>query len=203
MVLAADPGQQYRFVTVELPGLAAAGPEAAKLRDAFAVKAGDPVIAADVIAAGTALTTALGENGFASAKIGEQQIEVNHQTHLASLVLPVDPGPVARFGAIRVTGKPPFSAQHVATIARFKQGDLFKRSKVDDLRRALIATDARRERRNPARADQMAGGRSTSPSGSSPRRRTRSPASSAMAPGRARASRRAGPTAISSIPKAR
>ncbi len=140
VVLAADPGQQYRFVTVDLPGLAAAGSEAAKLRDAFAVKAGDPVIAADVIAAGTALTRALGQNGFAQAKVGEQQIEINHQTRLASLVLPVDPGPVARFGAIRVTGQPPFSARHVATIARFKRGDLFKQSKVDDLRRALIAT---------------------------------------------------------------
>ena len=41
---------------------------------------------------------------------------------------------------IRVTGRPPFSARHVATIARFKSGDPFKRSKVDDLRRALIAT---------------------------------------------------------------
>ena len=140
VVLAADPGQQYRFVSVDLPGLASAGPEAAKLRDAFGVKAGDPVIAADVIAAGRALTTALGQNGFAGAKIGEQQIEINHQTRLASLVLPVDPGPVARFGSIRVSGKPPFSARHVATIARFQRGDLFKQSKVDDLRRALIAT---------------------------------------------------------------
>lgn len=140
VVLAADPGQQYRFVSVDLPGLALAGPEAAKLRDAFGVKAGDPVIAADVIAAGRALTTALGQNGFAGAKIGEQQIEINHQTRLASLVLPVDPGPVARFGSIRVSGKPPFSARHVATIARFQRGDLFKQSKVDDLRRALIAT---------------------------------------------------------------
>ena len=140
VVLAADPGQQYRFVTVELPGLSAAGEEAAKLREAFAVKPGDPVIATDVIAAGAALTTALGQNGFAEAKVGEQQIEVNHQTRLASLVLPVDPGPVARFGAIRVTGEPPFSARHVATIARFKRGDIYKQSKVDDLRRALIAT---------------------------------------------------------------
>ncbi len=140
VVLAADPGQQYRFVSVDLPGLASAGPEAAKLRDAFGVKAGDPVIAADVIAAGRALTTALGQNGFAGAKIGEQQIEINHQTRLASLVLPVDPGPVARVGSIRVSGKPPFSARHVATIARFQRGDLFKQSKVDDLRRALIAT---------------------------------------------------------------
>ena len=140
VILSADPGQQYRFVSVDLPGLAAAGPEAAKLRAAFAVQPGDPVIAADVIAAGTALTRALGQNGFAEAKIGEQQIEINHQTRLASLVLPVNPGPVARFGTIRVSGKPPFSAHHVAIIARFKRGDLFKQSKVDDLRRALIAT---------------------------------------------------------------
>ena len=135
-----EPGQQYRFVTVDLPGLAAAGEEAAKLRNAFGVKPGDPVIAADVIAAGAALTRALGQNGFAEAKIGEQQIEINHQTHFASLVLPVDPGPVARFGTIRVAGSPPFSARHVATIARFKRGDLFKQSKIEDLRRALIAT---------------------------------------------------------------
>jgi translocation and assembly module TamA len=127
-------------VTVDLPGLAGAGREASKLRDAFGVKAGDPVIAADVIAAGNALTRALGQSGFAEAKIGEQRIEINHLTRLASLILPVDPGPVAHFGAIRVTGKPPFSARHVATIARFKRGDLFKQSKVDDLRRALIAT---------------------------------------------------------------
>ncbi|WP_344700428.1 autotransporter assembly complex protein TamA [Sphingomonas limnosediminicola] len=140
VVLTADPGQQYRFASVELPGLSQAGEEGSKFRDVFGVKAGDPVIAQDVIDAGTALTTALGQNGFASAKIGEQRVDVNHQTHLATLVLPVDPGPVARFGTIRVSGSPPFSARHLAIIARFKRGDLFKRSKIDDLRRALIAT---------------------------------------------------------------
>lgn len=140
VILTADPGVQYRFASVELPGLDAAGADAAKLRASFAVKAGDPVIAQDVIAAGLALTTALGEEGFAEAKIGEQDIEINHQTHLASLSLPVHPGPVARFGVIRVTGRPPFSAHHVGIIARFKPGDQFQRSKLDDLRRALIAT---------------------------------------------------------------
>ncbi len=54
--------------------------------------------------------------------------------------LPVNPGPVAAFGTIRVTGEPPFSARHVGVIARFRPGDRFERSKVDDLRRALIAT---------------------------------------------------------------
>ena len=140
VILAADPGVQYRFASVALPGLEAAGPDAAKLRGAFAVKAGDPVIAQQVIAGGLALTTALAEEGFAGARLGDQDIEVDHQTHLATLILPVTPGPVARFGAIHVSGSPPFSARHVAIIARFKPGDQFQRSKIDDLRRALIAT---------------------------------------------------------------
>jgi translocation and assembly module TamA len=140
VVLAAEPGQQYRFASVELPGLDAAGSEAGRLRDAFAVKAGDPVIAADVIAGGLALSQLLGEAGFAEARLGDQDIEVNHQTHLATLVLPVNPGPVARFGAIHVSGHPNFSARHVGIIARFRRGDPFKRSQLDDLRRALIAT---------------------------------------------------------------
>jgi len=140
VILTVDPGTQYRFASVELPGLEGAGLDAAKLRDAFAVKAGDPVVAQDVIAGGLALTRALGEEGFAEAKLGDQDIEVNHQTHLATLSLPVNPGPVARFGAIHVSGRPPFSARHVGVIARFKPGDQFKRSEVDDLRRALIAT---------------------------------------------------------------
>jgi translocation and assembly module TamA len=140
VILTADPGQQYRFAAVDLPGLDAAGSDAARLRDSFAVKAGDPVIAADVIAGGLALTHALGEEGFASAKIGEQDVEVNHQTHLATLTLPVTPGPVARFGAIHVTGRPNFSAHHLAIIARFRPGAPFRRSKLEDLRRALIQT---------------------------------------------------------------
>jgi len=140
VTLHADPGEEYRFQSVELPGLDAAGPEAEKLREAFAVKAGDPVVAQDVIAANLALKLALGEQGFALAKVGDQQVTVDHQTHLASLVLPVEPGPVAHFGEIHVSGNPPFSARHLQNMARWKPGQRFERDKVDDLRRALIAT---------------------------------------------------------------
>jgi translocation and assembly module TamA len=140
VILSADPGPLYRFASVELPGLEAAGAEAERLRHDFGVKAGDPVVAQQVIAGGSALTVALGELGFAQAKLGNQDIVIDHETHLATLTLPVNPGPVARFGVIRVSGQPPFSARHVALIARFKAGDRFERSKLDDLRRALIAT---------------------------------------------------------------
>jgi translocation and assembly module TamA len=139
--LAATPGPLYRFESVDLPGLdEAAGGEAGALREAFAVKAGDPVVAQKVIDAGVALQVALGERGFATAKVGEQDIVVDHEAQSARLVLPVAPGPIARFGAISVTGEPPFSAKHVQRIARFRPGDRFERSEVDDLRRALVAT---------------------------------------------------------------
>ncbi len=138
--LRATPGTRYTFDTVEFPGLAEAGGDAARLRESFAVKTGDPVVAETVIAAGIALKVALGEQGFATAEIGEQDIVVDHEKATAKLVLPVQPGPVAHFGEIRVSGLPPFSAKHVGRIARFKQGDLFEQSEVDDLRRALVAT---------------------------------------------------------------
>jgi translocation and assembly module TamA len=140
VVLTAEPGQQYTFRSVELPGLDAAGEASGELRQAFAIQPGEPVIAQDVIDAGTALQLALGEEGFATAEVGEQQVEIDHQIHAASLVLPVQPGPVARYGEISVSGLPPFSASHIETIARFEPGDPFKRSEINDLRRALIAT---------------------------------------------------------------
>ena len=46
----------------------------------------------------------MGEQGFALAEVGDQQIEVDHETHTAQLVLPVKTGPLASFGAIRVSG---------------------------------------------------------------------------------------------------
>jgi translocation and assembly module TamA len=141
VLLSATPGPIYRFESVELPGLEeAAGNEAGALREAFAVKSGDPVVAQNVIGAGVGLQVALGERGFATAKVGEQDIVIDHQAQTARLVLPVTPGPIAHFGEISVTGEPPFSARHVHQIARFKPGDRYEQSEVADLRRALIAT---------------------------------------------------------------
>src|SRR5207248_9075526 len=82
VVLTADPGQQYRFASVELPGLEAAGEDAAKLRNIFNVRAGDPAIAQDVIGAAPGLTIALGQQGSGEAGLGEQQAGISHETHL-------------------------------------------------------------------------------------------------------------------------
>ena len=63
--------------------------------------------------AGVALTRALGEEGFAERQDRRAGHRGQSPDPSRDAGLPVDPGPVARFGAIRVTGQPPFSARHV------------------------------------------------------------------------------------------
>ncbi|HEY1145598.1 MAG TPA: BamA/TamA family outer membrane protein, partial [Allosphingosinicella sp.] len=140
VTLEVQPGPQYRFAEVRLPGLEAAGADAPALREAFGVKEGDPVNAAKVGAGEAALQVALGNRGYAFADIGDLDIVVDHETRTATLVQPVEPKGVRRFGKILVEGRPLFSAKHIGEIARFDPGDRYEAAKVDDLRRALVAT---------------------------------------------------------------
>jgi translocation and assembly module TamA len=140
VILEAEPGPLYRFVDVRLPGLEAAGEDAAALREAFGLASDDPVDAARVTAAEAALRLELGKRGYAFAEVGEMDLAVDHQARTATLVLPVDPNGSRRFGRIVVEGRPLFGASHIQTIARFRPGQRYEAPLVDDLRRALIAT---------------------------------------------------------------
>lgn len=140
VTLIAEPGPLYRFAEVRLPGLEAAGEDALALRQSFGIEENDPVDAAAVSAGTAALTLELGERGYAFADIGALDIIVDHESRTATLVLPVEPEGVRRFGEIRVEGERLFSARHIQDIARFSPGERYRSPLVDDLRRALIAT---------------------------------------------------------------
>jgi translocation and assembly module TamA len=141
VVLDAEPGVIYKFGDVALNGLGAAGDKTPALRDAFGVKAEDPVNA-DRIAAGEAqLRTTISQQGFPFAEVGEPEIVVDHATHTATLTMTVQPGGEKRFG--RITTAPDnkvFGAKHIQEIARFKPGETYNAAALDDLRRALIQT---------------------------------------------------------------
>jgi translocation and assembly module TamA len=141
VVLEATPGPLYRFTSVELPGLAAAGDKAPALRDTFAVKPNDPVNADAVVAGQTALTARIGQQGFPFATVGQPEIVVDHATQTATLDLTVKPGGEKRFGwIVALPGNQVFGPDHVREIARFTKGDPYDQSSIDDLRRALIQT---------------------------------------------------------------
>jgi translocation and assembly module TamA len=140
VVLAVEPGPQYRFAEVRLPGIDAAGEDAAALRQAFGVGANDPVNAVAVTGGEAALREELGRRGYAFADVGTLDVAVDHATRTATLVLPVEPNGTRTFGNFIVEGRRLFGPRHLETIARFSPGDTLSTPRVDDLRRALIAT---------------------------------------------------------------
>jgi translocation and assembly module TamA len=136
-----EPGPIYTFERVDVAGLASTGDKAAEFRRAFGVEVSEPVSADEVIGGRVALDSQLRAEGYPFANIGEPDVVVDHETRTATLNLLVDPGGLQRFGKIVVSGKkPPFGAKHVAVIARFKSGEVYDQAKMDDLKRALIAT---------------------------------------------------------------
>ena len=140
VVLTVTPGPLYRFSSVELPGLDAAGPAREPIRAAFGLGLNDPVVAQDVIDAEIALKLELGRRGFPFATVAERDVVIDHTTDTGALTQPVDPGGLRRFGQIKVTGSPPFPPKHIGILARFDQGEVYNQDLIDDLRRALIAT---------------------------------------------------------------
>ena len=134
------PGSRYRFGTIELGQLAQAGADAESLRRSFAIQPGDPLHAEAIVTEQGHLDTALGEAGYPFARIGEPALLVDHRRETGDLTLPVAPGDKVRFGAITSSLPGYLSSRHLAEIARFKPGQTWQRSEVDDLRRAILAT---------------------------------------------------------------
>lgn len=139
--LTVEPGPLYRFSRVEVTGLERTGEKEAALRGAFAVNVNDAVDADNVAVGEVELASKIHSEGFPFAKFGDPEVVVDHDAHSATLKMDLDPGGMRRFGKIVLSGrKLPFDARHVAQLARFKPGQPYDQAKVDDLRRALIAT---------------------------------------------------------------
>ncbi len=134
------PGARYRFGTIALGELASTGPDYPVLRETFRIKSGDPLDSDVIVQERADLDVALGETGFAFARMGEPDLVVDHQTEAGDLSLPLTPGGKYRIGEV-ISDDPRFlSGKHLESIARFERGDIYKRSEVDDLRRAILAT---------------------------------------------------------------
>lgn len=139
--LRAEPGPIYRFSVVQLSGLEETGGRSQALRDVFAVNPQDPVDADKVVRAQTDLADTIRKQGYPFAKVGEPELVVDHDARTATLEMHVEPGGQRKFGQIVLSGsKLPFDAKHVARIARFRSGETFDQSRLDDLRRAIVAT---------------------------------------------------------------
>ena len=137
-VIEVTPGPRYSFAEIVIDSPPVEPP--ALIRDNFALRVGEPIVAERVLAAEAQVAVALPENGYPFAELGPRDILLDPDTGEGVYTLPVAPGPRSLFGDIRTTGDLAFDAEHVAVLARFERGELYDSREVDDLRQALVAT---------------------------------------------------------------
>ncbi len=138
-VVSVTPGKRYRIGDIVIH----AGPTVPPglIRDSLPLKTGDFIVASAVEGAEANVGVKLPENGYAFAKVGQRDILLDPATATGDYTLPVETGPRGSFRGITTTGeKQAFGADHMTVISRFKPGELYDSRKVDDLRRALVAT---------------------------------------------------------------
>lgn len=135
--LRVEPGRRYRWSSITLDLIPE---EVAWLGDEFALAEGDPVSAMQVEEAEGALLHRLQKQGYPFAEIGVRDVVLSQSRPQASYFLTGDIGQPGVFGQVRLVDYAPFSDKHANVIARFRPGDPYDTDMVDDLRRALIAT---------------------------------------------------------------
>lgn len=138
VTLTATPGPRYHLAHVTVSGPDTLPPGLARL--ALALAPGRPIVAPEIEAAEAAVTLRLPEEGYPFVKLGPRDIALDAATHGGDYDLPVTPGPRGSFAGVKVEGDPVFQPGHVAVLERFKPGQPYDSRKVDDLRRALVAT---------------------------------------------------------------
>lgn len=137
-VITVAPGKRYVFSELHVN----AGPTVPPtlIADNFPLKVGEPIVADRVQGAEARIAVALPENGYPFAEVGQRDILLDPDAGSGVYNLPVTVGPRGRFGGITTKGDLAFDADHIQVLARFKKGELYDSRKVDDLRKALVAT---------------------------------------------------------------
>lgn len=131
------PGERYHWSKITLDLLPEDRPD---LAEGFGLQVGDPIRAIAVEEAEGALLRRLMEQGYPFVEIGARDVVLDQLDPTGTYLLTGHLGPAGVFGPIRMSGFQPFSEQHASVIARFEPGEPYDARMVDDLRRALIAT---------------------------------------------------------------
>jgi translocation and assembly module TamA len=137
-VIQVNPGKRYVFSDVIVNADPTVPPDL--IASNFPLKIGEPIVAERVQGAEARVAVALPENGYPFATVGQRDILLDQDDGTGVYTLPVTVGPRGRFGGFTTDGDLAFGADHIQVLARFKRGELYDSRKVDDLRRALVAT---------------------------------------------------------------
>ncbi len=133
VIVSFTPGQQYRLGKITIDGDL---PDA--MRGMLTLRTGQPAIAAEVLAAGARLLTALQDQGYAFAKVDVGEVELLPNSHEMEVPVHVQTGAIARIGAISVTGLERTRLPAVLSRLQLHAGDQYSAQALDRARRNLL-----------------------------------------------------------------
>ena len=81
--------------------------------------------------------TGLRERGFAFARIAERKAVVDHETRTMDVTYIIDPGPLTRYGDVRVQGLDRVTEQLVRNRVPWKPGEEYRPAEIEDARSSI------------------------------------------------------------------
>lgn len=104
---------------------------------AVTVEPGQPLDEDDYEASKRAMTSVLADAGYAYAQV-KGRVDVDIARHEATVAFYAEPGPRARYGAVKIVGLREIPEDKVRQNLKIAEGDEYSESDVRDARRALI-----------------------------------------------------------------
>src|SRR5690606_3173525 len=117
VTLNVDAGKLFTYSLVDVTGVEP--PLYDKVRGMLKLQSGDPVDALKTQSAELGLKTSLPREGYVFSTVGAPDVVVDFENETGTYSIPVDPGPLARMGSIRVSGDRIFGPKHIGRIGRF------------------------------------------------------------------------------------
>ncbi len=127
-------GPLFHLRRIEIEGTL---PQAA--RDALKLAPGAPAVAADVLAAGERVLSALENQGYAFAKVDPPIAQEDPAAHVLDVSFHVTPGPHVRIGEIRVEGTERVHESLVRRRLLVHQGEPYDASRIEQARKDLLS----------------------------------------------------------------
>ncbi len=130
------PGPLYRFGQAEIAPVA----PGTELPEGFSL--GKPARTGVIEEATSAVVEGWQDTGHAMAHVAGQKITANHATETLNAAIAIEPGPVLRFGTLRIEGQSAVSTRRIRKIAGLPKGETYDPAAVDRSARRLRETGA-------------------------------------------------------------
>ena len=133
-----DPGPLYRFRDVTFDVAPSEPAPSLPSLEELGIAAGEPAVSQTILDAEAALLARARSQGHALAELGERRAVVDHDADAMNLTLALRPGPLVRFGDIRVEGLDTVEEDAVRRRLPWRPGEVITAEQLAEGRQALF-----------------------------------------------------------------